>query len=209
MVSSTLTTKTTSMPLSDPSQSAEDAARDGVLAAVAVLPLELRSKPLVAVDSDEGTWLLSRPSEDVHEELGDTTGDYGIDFISPFEYGELLLMSEEGEVEKAYPMPAFPPSWLLTTAEAVYVGRIGDGGLPWSAIGRIDRDTLQAEFIIFPGADAQYDHWPPDWTLIPDDYDQEPVAMVTPPTDSFVPAGSWIGEVYVDVGELERLFAAD
>lgn len=199
---------TTLTPVDAPSQSVEDARRDGVFPDLAVLPLELRSHPLVNVEAEEGTWVLSRPSDELRVELGDTTGDYGIDFISPFEHGELLLVDDEGEIDRAYPMTAFPPSWLLMTDEAVYVGRIGDGGLPWSAIGRIDRATLEPQFIIFPTLDTQYDYWPSDWTFVPDGYDQLLITMDTPPTDSFVPAESWIGNVHVNLEELEELFTA-
>lgn len=137
--------------------------------------------------------------------LGDPNGEYGIDFISPVECGELLLLSDEGEIERAYPMNAFPPNWLLVTDEAAYVGRVGDGALPWSAIGRIDRTNLTAGFIIFLFGD-QYDYWPPQWVFAPDGYDEELVALSTPPTDSFVQAESWVGSVFVDLDALEVLF---
>lgn len=210
--SSTSSTSTTTTPTSagDPSQSVEDARRDGVFADLAALPLELRSHPLVTIESEEGTWMLSRPSRELDVVLGDSAGDYGVDFISTIEYGELLLVDEGGEIERAYPMTAFSPSWLLATDNAVYVGRVGDGGLSWSAIGRVDRATLEAQFMIFPTPDTQYDYWPSDWSFAPDDYDQSIVTihdMDEPPAGSFVQTESWIGNVHVNLEEIEELFA--
>lgn len=201
---------TTPTLTSDPSQGVEDAQRDSVFPDLAALPLELRSHPLVTIESEEGTWVLSQPSRELDVVLGDSSGDYGVDFISTTEYGELLLINERGEIERAYPMTAFPPSWLLVTDNAVYVGRVGDGGLPWSAIGRIDRATLEAQFVILPTPDTQYDYWPPDWNFAPDGYDQPLVTiheMDETPTGSFVQTESWMGNVHVNHEEIEELFA--
>lgn len=113
----------------------------------------------------------SHPSEEVTAVLGDAAGAYGVDFVSPYEYGELLLLDEEGGIERAYPMTAFPPNWLLITPEAVYVGKVGDGGLPWSAVGRIDRATLKSHFVISPTPGSDYEYWPTGWTFVHDGYD--------------------------------------
>lgn len=74
--------------------------------------------------------MLSKPSPELDGVLGDRSGDYGVDFTSPIEYGQPLLVNRSGEIERAYldPMTAFPPSWLLVMDNAVYVGHVGDGG---------------------------------------------------------------------------------
>lgn len=203
-------TITTFRSPNEPSQSPENAQRDGVLADLAALPLQLRSHPLVTIESEEGTWVLSEvPRELGGGVLGDSSGDYGVDFIHPYEYGELLLVGRNGDIDRAYPMTAFPPSWLLVTDHAVYAGRVGDGALPWSAIGQVDRATLDAQFLIFPYADTQYDFWQPDWKFAPDDYDQPPVTiagMDAAPTDPFAQAESWMGNVHVNLEEVQKLF---
>lgn len=92
---------------------------------------------------------------------------------------------------------------------AVYVGHVGDGGPPWSAIGRVDRATLEAQFIIFPTPETQYDYWQPDWNFASDDYDQPLVTIANtdePPTGSFLQTESRIGNVHVNLDEIEGVF---
>lgn len=206
--STTTASTTATLPsIERPSQSVEDAQRDGVLPELAELPLGIRSEPKVTIGVEEGNWVASQPTEDAAPlTLGDTTGEYGTDFISVVEYGELLLVTDH-EIERAYPMTGFPPSWLLSTDEGIYVGHIGDGGLPWSVIGRVDRTTLEPRFIMFPAPGVEYDYWPDQWRLIPEGYDVQLVGMDAPPSDSFVSAKSWIGTVYVNLEEVEKLFS--
>ncbi len=65
----------------------------------------------MTIESEEGTWVLSEvPRELGGGVLGDSRGDYGVDFIHPYEYGELLLVGRNGDIDRAYPMTAFPHS---------------------------------------------------------------------------------------------------
>ncbi len=138
--------------------------------------------------------------------VGDSTGQHGIDFIVPDHYGELVLLDHDQQMEKAYPMINFPPSWLHVTDEAVYVGRVGDGALPWSIIGRVDRLTLDEGFYMFRTSTEDYDYWADSWTFAPDSDLSRMVVTGDPASDQFDEAQSWIGPVFVNVEELENLF---
>lgn len=106
-------TTTTSFIPTGPSQPAEDALRDGVIAELAALSFDDRVHQYppdfgpTRVETSEGVWIISVPYavEDVYRcELGDTAGVYGLDWICPSEYGEILLLdSATGDIQKAYP----------------------------------------------------------------------------------------------------------
>ena len=147
-----------------PSQSPQDAARDGVVGEVAALPFELRVEdPWLRIVTDEGVWVVSRLSREVAElaegcALGDTGPDavYGRDVICDVEYGEVLLLnSDETQILRAFPFPGSPPQELAVSDEAVYCTRQGDGALSHSMLCRIDRANSARTVRLFtPDADA-------------------------------------------------------
>lgn len=83
-----------------PSQSPEDAARDGVIAEVAERSLRERSEPLFSAESTDGTWILGRLPIDTDADpsancVGDESGTYPLDFVC-HGYFEALLIDEDG-----------------------------------------------------------------------------------------------------------------
>lgn len=152
-ISTTTTTgSTTTTPpaVAIPSQSPDDARRDGIVPELAALPLSDRVDvvdPSALVEGAEGTWVVSRPGEGANAAsdgcgLGDPTGTYGVDIICTLEYGEVVLMTSDlSTIVRAYPFPGYPPQWLFETDDALYCGRQGDGALPNSMVCRIDRVT--------------------------------------------------------------------
>ncbi len=155
-VSSSTTVPPTTFPTGPPSQTPEAAARDGVQPELAALPFEARVQELARAEGGGQTWILSEGSDvtwamapDGAGTYGDAEGVYGTDFINTGEYGEVLLLGSGVPIVRAYPFPSLMPSWIHLTADAVYAGRLGDGGVPWHSLVRIDRDTLAAEVIVF------------------------------------------------------------
>ncbi len=207
----TTATSTTRAPTTDgASQSAADAARDGVPAAIAALPLADRVDVQSEVASPEGRWVLSRLPDETWARFPDGIPDpdnyLGTARASAIGYGEAILLSGNGEVVKAYPMPAVPPSWLLVTDPTVYVGRIGDGGLPLSALMRIDRATLAAETVTVPPPAEGYDaSWPASWheATERDLQTYDTLVGFAPRGMTGTPATSWVGEVVVDVAGID------
>lgn len=159
-----------------PSQSPQDAARDGVIAELAALSLDVRTQVIVSVPAAEGVWAISHPgvaAEDYADgcRLGSDGGQYPTDFICTAEYGEVLLLATgTGEIVRAYPFPGVPPEILIVTEDAVFCGRQGAGPLPDSMVCRIDRSSLDATVHVFPGTIdsivAQPCYYPPgNWTI--------------------------------------------
>jgi hypothetical protein len=158
-----------------PSQSPADAARDGVVAELALLPLETRMEVVASVTTPDGVWVISRPTaaaEALSEEcrFGPIEGKYPTDFICTTEYGELLLLDDAmSEIRRAYPLAGIPPTYLEVTDGAVYCGRDGEGMLPDSMVCRIDRQTLAAMVRVFPSEYSVVDQpcfYPPaTWTV--------------------------------------------
>lgn len=190
------------------SQSAEDATRDGVLPAVAVLPFHVRVEiqewdAPTEVVTDEGVWVVSRMntelSRDYSEGCGigdvhDPDAQYIRDVICDTEYGEVLLLNhDQDRILRAFPLPSAPPQTLLVTDDAVYCARQGDGGLPNSMLCRIDRATGEWMVRLFRYEDDVRDPWPPadvlpdHWILdrLPDEH-----------------AGSMYGQLRIDNGVL-------
>lgn len=181
---------TTSVVTVSPSQSAEDAARDGIIPELAALPTDLRSTVLpedfgtTRIEADEGVWLISQPSPDIPGLesgclIGDTSGLYGREFVCTFEYAELLLLdSDTRAILRAYPFHSVPPRSMIITDDAVYCIRQGDGALPDSMLCRIDRAALEPTVRVFPSAlDSGFNpdneqFVPSYWTI------DEPVAAV-------------------------------
>ena len=149
----TPTASPTSSPTAShpPGQSAADARVYGIDPAIAALPIGVRVQqpnpaqwPVATTQAStpEGLWLVSYPY-----------GFQGVDLAAHpqlTEYGELLLMtSDRGRILSVYPFRGVPPQWLLVTPQAVYCGRQGDGGLPYSMVCRVDRSTGSLNVTVF------------------------------------------------------------
>jgi len=162
-----------------PSQSPEDATRDGVVAAVAALPFNVRVNPTGEVDMPEGRWVLSEIAPMNPYLLGDCDPTdsaclYGGDYIDVGEYGEVLLLNTAGDrILKAFPLPGFPLAnrgSIVATDDAIYCSSQGDGGLPDSILCRIDRTSLDWIVRVFPSdVDSAFSPMPSDW-FIPDNW---------------------------------------
>jgi len=160
-----------------PSQSPEDAARDGVVPELAELPFELRVEIDAEIDLPDSRWALSRPSVATYDltdgcRLGDPDGLYGRDSICVLEYGEVLLLDGTGTtILRAYPLPRHPPQAIVISDDDVYCIRQGDGALPDSMLCRIDRITGEWTVRVFPLESES--------------------AFVPLPADRFIP-GNWV-----------------
>lgn len=200
---------------SAPSQSPTDAVRDGVVDELALLPLAVRSRTLVSVPFGDKTWVLSRPTVALNElagencTIGDPGGTWGRDVICPTEYGEILLLNAAGRIDRAYPMPVVVPSWIHVTDDAVFAGRIGDGGVPFSSLVRIDRDTLEAAVIVSPPFEGVavplvFSYWR---TATLDEATRGFSELVTyGPGSRGTRVATWIGVVGVDIPGVDELF---
>lgn len=158
--------------LPEPSQTPTEAARDGIVPAVAALSYKQRVSVVRSVSTEEGRWVLSRPAgvDPRSCVLGDADATYGRDFVCTSEF--LLVGSDEDVILRAFPMPGYPPSDVAVTEDAVYCGRQGDGGLPTSMLCRVDRRTLMLHGRLFPadGPDAPESVDPPpagEWVVEP------------------------------------------
>jgi len=142
-----------------PSQSPADASRDGVVAALAALPLDVRVGIVREAPAAEGVWVLSRPTAAAAPasgcRIGPDAGNYPTDWICTTEYGELLLLDAgRTTILRAYPLPAVAPDLLQLTDGAVYCGRGPDAAslTPDAMVCRVDRASLAATVRIFPAA---------------------------------------------------------
>lgn len=184
-------TTTTSFIPTGQSQSAEDALRDGVIAELAAMDFDDRVHQYpehfgpTRVETSEGVWIISVPYAQVEGvdpcELGDPAGVYGLDWICPFEYGEILLLdSATREIQKAYPFSALEPRALAVTEDAIYCIRQGDGAAPDSRLCRIDRTTRDITVRVFPSTvDSMFDPSLDAWIYIPDTWTfEEPAGLV-------------------------------
>ena len=127
-------------PAEGPSQTEQDARRDGVPRAVAALSFSDRVDIITREPDQEGVWAISRMPGPPGT-LGDTSARYGVDWIQRAEYGELLLLDTTGtRILRALPLPGVPPQAFRIHDDAVYCSREGDGALPDSMICRIDRN---------------------------------------------------------------------
>lgn len=152
----------------EPSQSAAEARRDGVLPEVAALPFELRVNVELAalhpdaqvrIEADEGVWVVSRPDRSQLDlgdpTVGDVSGLYGRDFVDLSSYGEVLLLdAQEQRILRAYPFPGLAPQALAMDDGAVFCTRQGDGGVPDSMLCRVDRGSLDPTVRVFPWTDS-------------------------------------------------------
>jgi len=198
----TATAPTTTLP-EVPSQTAADAARDGVIPELASVPFEVRVSPFVDVVAEEGTWILTRPTDALINRtmstgcgFGKLDGTYPIDVICASEYGEVLLVDDAGEIARAYPMPGAVPSWLHVTDGFVYAGRVGDGALPDSALVRIDRASLEATVVVIPASFDGGTEWLPGWLIASDEQAARYEEAVQVGADSVgTEVANWIGTV--------------
>lgn len=149
------------------SQTPSEAARDGVVPAVAALTFDRRvevqepsssSAPITRVETEEGVWVVSRmprATYDLSDGCGlgvtdDPDALYRRDVICTVEYGEILLLDhDEQRILRAFPLPGVPPTRIAVTDDAVWCARVGDGGLPDSMLCRIDRQTYDWQVRIF------------------------------------------------------------
>jgi hypothetical protein len=194
-----------------PSQTPEEAARDGVIPALAALPFNVRVDPLTSFVVDEGTWVVSEIAASYQPTdgctLGPPEGKELIERICIYEYSEVLLLDKEGSIERAYPMPASPLSWAHLTPQFVYAGRIGDGALPDSTIIRIDRETLAATVVVLPSLDPDPTgiEWPPGWVVASaDQLAAYPNLVGFGPEMTGTTVTTWIGLVVVDLDQIDR-----
>ena len=190
---------------------AEDAKRDGVIPALAALTLRARSDARASLDAPEGTWVISGPTEALHRlanqdtgGFGNEAGKYGVDFIGPSEYGEVLLLAKSGKVRRAYPMPGVPPSWIYATGEAIFGGRVGDGCLADSTLFRIDRGKLTGSLIVFPFGNSARATLLPSWRLATQE--EGPLIGELVGGTRGVQVTSAIGPLRVDIEGVAELF---
>ncbi|HMJ78329.1 MAG TPA: hypothetical protein VK507_20270 [Iamia sp.] len=209
----TSTTATTAPPLptGPPSQSSEDAARDGIPSSVAALPLAARVGVQAEEAAPEGRWTLSETADPRLPCGAGEPGDVsGVDVLCGWD--EVLLRDDAGTILRAYPLWEMTSSWIHLTPDAVFGGRVGDGAQPYSTIFRIDRSTLELTGLIWadpgqqigPGGLAPTT--PDAWSLGPDTVRFD--LLVTYGPDIVGTAvTSVIGPISVDVDAIEALFA--
>jgi hypothetical protein len=198
------------------SQCESEAMRDGVIPELALLPVSMRVDPLVEVSTDEGTWMLARPTEELINsttevgcQLGNLSGTYPDDVICVLEYGEVLLVDGQNRIIRAYPMPGATPSWIHVTDAFVYAGQIGDGALPDSTLIRIDRTTQIATIVLIPAPFDGGQEWPSDWIIASPDLTAAYEGLVnTGPDAEGTSVNSWIGMVSVDLDGIDNIFDA-
>jgi hypothetical protein len=196
------TSTTTTVATENPSQSPEDALRDGVVAALAALPMSVRVGIVAEAAAAEGVWAISRmpAAADAHGDgcrIGAPDGKYPSDFICSTEYGEVLLLDEtKSRILRAYPLPGVPAEHLVVTTAAVYCGRDGVLPLPDPMLCRIDRTTLAETVRVYqPGLDSVVVQPcffpPPSWSVIKEPL--EVTALIAADTGLYAEAGdgSW------------------
>lgn len=211
--SATLTTVSAASPDPGPSQTPEEAVRDGVVPELAALPYSLRVEARSEVPTDEGTWIVAVPTPELTElasengcGFGNLDGAYPTEVICAVEYGEILLVDGEGQIVRAFPMPGAIPGWIHVTEESVYGGRIGDGALPNSTLFRIDRQSLEATVVVIPSHSEDAPEWLPAWHVAGAEqvttYD---MSVGFAPEMNGTKVTSWIGDVVVDIAGIDGI----
>lgn len=203
-----------------PSQSPEDASRDGVVPEVAALPFDRRVQQVrwwdgaQRAETTEGVWIVSGLSQAVLRAagdppvLGDADGQRSRDFIQVYEYGELLLLdANRTRIKRAFPFSGYPPQSLVVTDDAVYCAKQGDGGLPNSMLCRVDRATFELTVRVFPhdGPDSDgkgYGSEPEEW-IIEGPVDKAVFGVLSVGPNGEIYARSSMGRVRVDPDTLE------
>jgi hypothetical protein len=169
-------------PAPPASQGVDEAARDGVVPAIAALPFEERVQVLERVPAPEGVWVRSELSEVVLERaredvcaigaFDDPRALDGRDAVCADDYGEVLLLDPTGQrIVRAYPLPYVPAQTLVLGEDAVYCARQGGGGLPDSMLCRIDRVSGEAVVRVLPFAkdsifSGDTNLWTPSWWTV-------------------------------------------
>lgn len=198
-----------------PSQLPEAAERDGVVPEIAAMSLEDRVVVLAAAEAPEGTWVISEPGPGASNQardcvIGDQSGQWGQDWVCTAEYGEVLLLDDAGQIARAYPMPSVPPSWIYVADDALYGGKVGDGGLPHNAFFRIDRVSGDIIVVVLPNeSESGPTSWPTFWHVLRDGPDAERFAGIIDigPGAVGTQTTTWIGVVAVDLERLRDAFA--
>ena len=159
------------LPEIAPSQSPADAVRDGVIPEVAELSLRDRAAVQVFVQTEQGIWAISHATPELLDTAprcegpDDFEGTYGVDAFCTDSYGEVLFLDDDLNVVRAYPVYSGKPRWLYVDSEVVYAGQIGDGGLPWNIVVRVDLLTLESTTIIFVHPEGHYSGLP-GWIVV-------------------------------------------
>ncbi len=198
-----------------PSQSASDAERNGVLPAVAELPLDDRVHVIAELPAGDGrAWVLSElPGSTVQRFIDDHGGRLGDNQpdtpgASASDYGELLLLNGDGAIVRAWPMPGAPPNWLAAGNDRIYAGHNGDGGLPDSTLARIDPASFAATVVVIPAQlDGTASGWPPAWHVATGDdvFDYRGVIGFGSGGMTGTKAVSPLGDVVVALGPIDGL----
>jgi hypothetical protein len=212
-----VTTSTINDAFGSPSQSDSDAARDGVLHVIAQAPISVRVDNRAEIETPEGRWVLSRATQDL-EQLKAPGVCFDSQGTAPWKvtegcllgYGEILLLDHEGQIERAYPMPGIPPTWIVAADRYIYAGRQGDGGIPNSSVVRIDRVDLTAEVATFRFDDASAPDQPSiaTWYEFGSPQHGRIEAILDPPAGTGTPVTSWTNpNLRIDPGAVDALFA--
>ena len=178
---------------------------------MAALPYTLRVEPRSEVPSEEGTWIVAVPTPELTElasengcGFGNLDGVYPTEVICAVEYGEILLVDDEGQIVRAFPMPGAIPGWIHLTQESVYGGRIGDGALPNSTLFRIDRQSLEATVVVILSHPESAPEWLPTWHVAGAEQVTTYVTLVGfAPEMGGTEVTSWIGDVVVDIDGID------
>lgn len=149
------------------------------------------SETLIEVSAEEGTWKLVQSRYYVGEQ------------------GSVFLTGDMDRVLQSYPMPGGPPTWIVLDDDYVYVGRVGDGGLPDSGLVRIERDTLKATSVVIPVPNNYHGvDWSEEWLVATPEEAAAYAQIVRTGRDAEgTSATSWIGPVAVDLDRINEFIA--
>lgn len=128
-----------------PAQAADLAERDFVHPAIASLSYADRVSELGRVQVAGETWVLSELPDSTQQNLI-ASGIAGPE-LDP-RSGEVLLLDEQ-QVLRAVVLPGIPPTFIAAGDQSVFVGRIGDGGYPDSALLRVNVPGHSVDRVIF------------------------------------------------------------
>jgi hypothetical protein len=188
---------TTTTAPEGPSQTPEDAARDGVDPEVAALTTSQRLYIVASQEAPpEGRYVISRP---------------------PRAPAEVLVLDDQDRIVRAFPMGGLGPTWLTVTSEEVVGGRFEEamhaGAQPFATIFRIDRRTLELTGFAFPvqgipaplGEDGYVETTVDEWAPAPEGAFAFEYASVVE-HEGWEQGASTEGRVWVDVEGLRTLF---
>jgi len=128
-----------------PAPAADLAQGDQVHPEVASLSYEDRVSEVGRVEVAGETWVLSKfPASTRSNLMSNGAGARGLDPAS----GEILLVDGQ-TVLQAIVLNGVPPTFIEADEQFVYVGRVGDGGYPASALVRISVPDHQVDRVFF------------------------------------------------------------